>query len=554
MPDPAAAEVVFDGLAADFFSVWFRFHPDLACEAGMTTVGPPLPPQSDDDLAALAAWLESLVVALEEIDFAALDPVRRIDLELMFAAARVEHRELHLRDWRRRDPVRFLPTGEVYRLTLAPPRDLRGTLLRLLEAMPQYLRLAAAQLIPAAPLIAPEMVQAGIAEAEKGRCYLRELASSPWLRKHCHGWGQLELIADDACSALAGFADMLRAEVAPRAAGVLGCGADHLRFLLRHRHFIDCDPAALAPSLDRALDETDGLLGDLCASLGIATAEASRWLDAVAVDGRTRIESYHVECERLHAMLRDKGIVTLPRVPLHVCERPDCPRPQRLAADYVASWGDECNGTLFLASRDWTPIPDAGAELGGGSAPDALARVRGRCLSRTWGGAHLIAFAGGEAARRLPRRLASGSSLSGGWDLYLRERLAAGDGFGASAAERLHGLLHRRDLIQLARLHLALHSGQLGASEVGARLEAQGMDRDRLIRLARAPGDAIAAVLGWRMIWEARRLLERRQGAGFSERGFHDSLVGQGPIPLPLVLRYGLGVDLWHEVRGAVLG
>jgi uncharacterized protein (DUF885 family) len=542
MSDAAA---VFDGLAADFFSVWFRFHPDLACEAGVPGFDQLLPAQSDDELAALAGWLESLIVALEEIDYAGLDRTRRIDLELMFAIARVEHQELHQRNWRRCDPLRFLPTGEIYRLTLAPPRDLREALVQLLGGLPQHLRLAEAQLAPAAPTIAPEMAQAAIDEAEKGRCYLRELARSAWLRKHCHGWNQIDLLADEACTALAGFAEMLRAEVAPNAAGALGCGPRHLRFLLRHRHFLDVEPEAAARVLDHSLEETERHLDDLCADLGIAPADAPQRLDAVAVDARTRLESYHVECERLHGTLRRSGMVTLPKAPLHISERPDCPRPQRFGADYVPGWDDDCSGTLFLASQD------PGAE----AAPDALARVRGRCLSRTWGGAHLIAFAGGQAARRVPRRVAGGSSLIRGWDLYLRGRLGAGEGYGASPEERLHGLLHRRALILSARVELGLHTGQLTAAEALGRLGACGAGEiSRLVRLAQAPGDALAGVLGWRMICEARRLLEHWQGSGFSERGFHDRLVGHGPIPLPLVLRHELGADFLDEVRAAVLG
>jgi uncharacterized protein (DUF885 family) len=537
------AAAVFDGLAADFFSVWFRFHPDLACEAGVGGYSQLLPAQSDDELAALAGWLESLIVALEELDFAALDRVRRIDLELMFAAARVEHQELHFRDWRRCDPLRFLPVGEIYRLTLAPPCDLRGALVQLLSGLPQYLTLAQSRLLLAGATVAPELAQAAIAEADKGRCYLRELARSTWLRRHCHGWNQIDFLADDACAALAGFADLLKLEIAPSAAGVLGCGAEHLRFLLRHRHFMDCDPTALGAVLDHAMEETDRRLGDLCEDLGIAREDAPQRLDAVAVDGRTRLESYHAECERLQRVLGRSGILTLPQVPLHVSERPDCPRPHRFGADYVAGWDDDLSGTLFLASQD------SGHE----AAPDALARVRGRCLSRTWGGAHLITFAGGEEARRLPRRLAYGSSLTRGWDLYLRERLASGDGFGASPEERLHGLLHRRALILSAQLDLGLHTGRLSGTEVSDRLVACGQDRSSLVRLAQAPGDAIAGVLGWRMITEARRLLEQWQGSGFSERAFHDRLVGHGPIPLPVVLRHELGTDFLGEVTGAVM-
>jgi hypothetical protein len=415
----------------------------------------------------------------------------------------------------------------------------------ILGGIPQHLRLAQTRLVESARLVAPELAAAAIGEAEKGRCYLRGLAHSPWLRKHCHGWSQLDSLTDEACMALAGFAEVLRQEVAPRAVGSLGCGAKHLRLLLRHRHFMDCEPMAGCVVLDRALEETEGHLDELCAELRIAPHEAPQRLDAVAVDGRTRLESYHVECERLHGTLKRTGLVTLPTAPLHISERPDCPRPHRFGADYVPACDDGCSGTLFLASQD------PGVE----AAPDALARVRGRCLSRTWGGAHLLTFAGGAVARRLPRRLAGGSSLTRGWDLYLRERLGAGAGYGASVEERLHGLLHRRALILTAQLDLALHSGQMVGAELRQRLAtAPGVDPARLVGLAQAPGDALAGVLGWRMIREARRLMEQWQGSGFSERAFHDRLVGHGPIPVAVILRHELGADFWDEVRGAVFG
>ena len=167
----------------------------------------------------------------------------------------------------------------------------------------------------------------------------------------------------------------------------------------------------------------------------------------------------------------------------------------------------------------------------------------------------LLTFAGGETARRPPQRLAAGSSLTRGWDLYLRERLGAGEGYGASPEERLHGLLHRRALILTAQLDLALHTGQIAGTELHRHLAADpGSDPARVVALAQAPGDALAGVLGWCMIREARRLMEQWQGSGFSERGFHDRLVSHGPIPVPLILRHEVGADFWDQVRGAVLG
>ena len=164
MSDEAAA---FDALAEEFFSVWFRYHPDVAAAAGVRGYEHLLPAQTDDELAALGAWLETLVVALEEIDYWLLDADRRIDLRLMFGAARVEHQELLERDWRHRDPLRFLPVAEIYHLTLQPPSHVREVLAVLLGAVPDYLRLALSHLRSMAELVSPVLVDAAIEEAER---------------------------------------------------------------------------------------------------------------------------------------------------------------------------------------------------------------------------------------------------------------------------------------------------------------------------------------------------------------------------------------------------
>ena len=106
------------------------------------------------------------------------------------ALAAVEHRELLERDWRHRDPLRFLPLAEIHRLTLRAPPSLRGDLLSLLGAVPAHLRLAITQLTPMAELIPPPLAAAAIRAADAGPGYLRELVRSRWLQAHCRGTGE----------------------------------------------------------------------------------------------------------------------------------------------------------------------------------------------------------------------------------------------------------------------------------------------------------------------------------------------------------------------------
>lgn len=529
------AGAAFDALAEEFFSVWFRYHADVAVDSGVRGFDRLLPAQSDDELAALGGWLETLVVALEELDYAALDVSRQIDLRLMFGAARVEHQELLERDWRHRDPLRYLPVGEIYRLTLQPPEDVRDALAALLGAVPEYLRLALSRLRPMAELIVPELAAAAVDETERGRCYLRELARSPWLRRQCHGWREIEILIDEACRALAAYAEALRGEIGERAAGRLGCGETHLRLLFQHRHFMDLDSERARGVLLEVLEQVAADLTRHCTQLGMSPDRGWQNLEGRSVEGAARLEACRRESEGLAAFLRREGLVSLPAAPLHLCERPACPRPLRCEADYVPDRKGGI-GTFFVS-----------AEAGGGEGGEPLALLRGRCLDRSWGGAHLLAFAAGEEGWRLPRRLCAGASLVGAWGLYLRERLAE-VGY-LTPDDQLYGLLHRHRSVSLALLDLDLHLGLVEGAEALARLEGiQGADRSDLVRLARQPGDALAGVLGWQALGQVRELLEQREGKGFIERAFHDRILSFGPVPLSLILEQEVGRQQWRQI------
>lgn len=520
MPESA----VFDALAREFFAVWFRYHPEAALAAGVGDYGSLPAPQSDDDHAALGGWLETLIVGLEELDHGALDPARRLDAELLFALAAVEHRTLLERDWRRRDPLRFLPLGELHRLTLLRPASLRDDLLALLLAIPAHLRLAMTQLTPMAELIPPPLVQAAIAVADAGPAYLRTLTRSRWLRMHCHGSGELESAAETAATALRHYVDSLGDTIAPRAAGPCGCGAGHLGFLLRHRHRLPIAPEAC-----------DGLLARLADTLDAAIA------DQAVTDPSVPRDRIGAECARQSELLRSAGIMTLPAAPLRVTGGPARPRPGT-AADTVG-WpppGEDGAGIDYVPDlvngRGTLYVADTLAE-----AEPAPSMMAGPCCTGLgWGGLHTLTFAGGMAARSLPRLLSGAVSLTRGWPLsLLGQAPLAGDG----AVCRL-----RHRAVTEARLELDLHLGRVDLAVARGRAAALG-DPDRILAaLIRSPGDALAAVLGWQLIDAARRWTVPEGGAAALRR-FHDGLLTRGPIPASAAL----AADLGEETVSALL-
>ncbi|WP_295390151.1 hypothetical protein [uncultured Thiodictyon sp.] len=458
MPDVAE----FDALTAEFYAVWLHYHPDLALQTGLPVTGRLLPPQGDDDLAALRGWLEELLLGLEALDFSALDADRQLDWELLAGAARVEHRELGEGDWRHLDPQRYLPAAVLAWLAWGPAEDLGDawgdTLARLLRELPEHLRRAQARLRTAADCLAPPLLRVAAAEVQGMRSALRELARHPWWQRYAQGRPESDVLQAGADAALAGYRHCLTQDLAPRARGALGCGGAHLSARLRGLHFIDCELA-------------DGE-GDSAAAPGYA------------------------------AIVR-----ALEHAELALADPPSRPEPVARPAQRFA---DGCGGRHHFAVTD-----------------PAL-------------------------AHRLPRRLANDASLAMGWHLYLGHRLA-----GVCPGAR-PGLAAERERLLLARLDLDLHTGRIACDGALARLRHHGLAGAaadaRLAQLARHPGEALAGVLGWQLLEQAREHHAVGAGAGDAERDFHDRLVAQGAIPLPLVLRYGLGPNLWQEARIGVLG
>ena len=530
MPDPASD---FDALAEEFYAVWFRYRPDLALTVGVPGYGFLLPAQDDDEVDVLASWLESLLLGLDEVDCRALDPDRRLDYALMAGSARLEHRELRDLDWRRRDPLRFLPLGEIYRLTLEPTEALGDWLARLLSQVPEYLRHAQGQLREAVGSLAPGLVRAAAREAEEGRCYLRDLVRGPWLRGRCQGLNELESLAELACDALVGFRDLLVGEILPQATGSLGCGASHLALRLAELHFLQVDGARAGDALERAITGVEEAIRG-CPPVSPSEAAPDR-LEGVKAQPAVSASEYQSLCDGLRREIQTSGLVSLPREPLGVDIRPPCPGLERFVVSYRA-W-DTGAGTLYL-----TPG-------GPGDAAGYRESLRDACLAAGWGGAHLLAFAHRPRAGRMPRRLANAQSLSLGWHLYLDRAFSMRPE--ADPGRRIACLERQRERLFLARLDLDLHRGLVDENGALARLAAIGqagpMADAQLADIARAPGDALAGALGWLLLEAAREEWGGCEGGAPSPRDFHNALLSQGTVPLPLVLGSVFGEDLWRR-------
>jgi len=165
---------------------------------------------------------------------------------------------------------------------------------------------------------------------------------------------------------------------------------------------------------------------------------------------------------------------------------------------------------------------------------------------------HLLESDGLPGCSGLARRLNRSAGLRQGWGIYLRHLLVR-DAELASPQREAALLLHNLGQFRSALLDVDLHDGELGYEDALARVcEIPGVGPERahfeLIQICREPGEALAGAMGGLLIESARRRLEPELG----RREFHDRLLRQGPVALPLVLRMEFGASLWQELAAEV--
>jgi len=531
----------FDALVEEFYPVWFRYHPDAALALGVPGYQGRLPAAGDDDQSALGGWLENLVVALGEIDAPALDPERRLDYRLLLESAQLEYQQMLLRDWRHLDPTRFLPVEEIYQLTLHPPEGLREVLLNLLRTVPAHLLQARGRLAELPQLVAPQMVRVAMEEAEAAVGYLRALVDSSWLRQRCHDCSEVVSACNEAIIAIHGYVDHLRADVAPKARGRLGCGGVQFRCLMERRHLVEIPLEGLRTYLEAAYRDTLRLLEEKARAMGIAPAPDQVFAHlqrGEVYSGERRLEVYREEAGRLRDFVRLHRFVTLSDQPFRIVERPACPRPGQCDNGYMQT-ADHSSGVFFISgwsaaeSRDGEPRP----------------LIRSHCISQGWLGAHLLHFSGDEEERSLPRRLAPAAAFGTAWDLYIRQFLLGVEYW--DGEDRLVQLLYQLKALRLAMLDMDLNLGRIEGPRALERIAELEPDPTRALRqlvaLARHPGDAMAGAVGWLLLHQTRELLQREEG--FDPGEFHDRLLSQGPVPPALLIPHLFGEALWRGVQ-----
>ena len=545
-----SANRAFDQLLQEFYHAWFRFHPEEAASVGLEEYAGLLRSYDDDDIGALISLNQSMHSALDELDEDELDEDRYIDYQLMKSAVSVECHDLQELDWRYRNPLAYVPVQAVYQLLIHPVPDVQKAIKHRLQAIPEYLRGARTLLSLMPERVVPVWLQSAIEQCETGAGFVRNLGRHPLISEKFTNPARLQSLFDDASHALEEFAHFLQQDMAHKAAGDFAVGEDRFNRLLVENHFFDVDAKEMLAFGEKLFAETESELKAQAESME-SGADISALLEKIRKkhpEPERLLDTYRQRMREAHKWLQKHDLVTLPeKEALHIQETPGFLKPLIPFAAYEPPLpADNKQRGLYYVTT-----PDDEALL----AEHNQYSIDLTSVHESYPGHHLqFVTANIHHADNMTRSVHASASLYEGWALYC-EDLMEEQGF---LNRKEHRFIMLRDRLWRALrviIDVRIHTQGLSMEDASKLMvEKLGFDQQsadaELAWYSTAPTVPLCYASGYELIKAVRE--HQQQQRDFELKAFHDALLKQGSIALPLVIRRAFGEDAWNYARGKV--
>jgi uncharacterized protein (DUF885 family) len=544
---PYSVDKLFDDLQHEYYHAWLRFHPETAVDVCVPAYAGHLKTYDDDDIGALVALDQKLLSALDELDHTELDENRRVDFNILCCAADIELHSLQESDWRYRNPLAFVPVRAVYQLLIHPVTDVQKAIKHRLQHIPEYLRGARSLLSQASDRVAPVWLDSAISECHAGSAFIRNLGRHPLITEKFTNPARLQPLYDGAAHALDEFACYLERDVSPHASGDFAVGVTGFNRLLNEKHFLEIEADAVLAFGERLFERTDRELRQLAMAMqGNDDIEALlQKIHDHRPDSVQLLDAYRKRIRDVHHWLIDKDIVTIPSsqslhiqqtpkflqplIPFAAYEPPMACKTDQQGLYYVTTSGDgEQQGEHNSFSIDLT------------------------CIHEAFPGHHLqFVTANQHQGNNITRSVHTSASMYEGWALYC-EHMVLEQGFLDSDE---HRFIMLRDILWRALrviIDVKIHTAGMSVADAVALLVdrlglAPSKAEAELAWYTNAPATPLCYAVGYELIIAVREFEQRK--AGFSLKSFHDALLAQGSIALPLVIKQAFGEDAWRYAR-----
>ena len=541
---------LFKELQQQYFQAWFRFHPEEAVDVGVAAHAGELRSYDDDDIGALKALNQKLVCALDEMSIDDLDDSARIDYKILKGAAEIELHELEERDWRFRNPSEFIPLNAIYQLLIQPVDNVHRAIKHRLMQYPDYLRGAKVFLSQSADRVVPVWLESAIQQCHSGSGFIRTLGRHPLVTHQFTNPARLQPLLDDAANALEGFAGFLEKEILPHAAGDFSCGVNHFNRLLNERHFLETSAQEVLTFGERIFNETkQALLEQTRLMQGNEDVEAL-WIKIVSQhpQGDQLLDVYRNSMKQAFQWWSDSGLISMPKKQsLKVQETPEFMRQLIPFAAYKppSPTDPEQHGLYYVT----TTSDEASLSQHNRFSIDLT------CVHEAFPGHHLqFVTEHQQQSLNYTRLVNASASMYEGWALYA-EDIAIENG---QLDKDEHRFVMLRDRLWRALrviIDVKIHTQKLNLGQAIDLMVAElGFSRSQaeaeLNWYSSSPTVPLCYATGRELILQARN---EQVGEKDSDLlAFHDTLLAQGSIALPLVIQNAFGESAWQKVHAAV--
>lgn len=535
-PPDGGGRAELTDLVGTYLDDRFALDPVRATIAGVHDHDHRLGDLSADGFAERQGFVATWLGRFDAVDPVGLAPAAEIDRDLLLADLRAEQALLAFERWRRQPGLYsdLITRGAYYTLIREerPPAERLAAIAERLAQAPAALDAARTNLDPG--LVPPVWVEIAIETARAGASFVRSLPAFT-------SEGSLPALGTAATIAareLDAYADWLRRDLLPGAAGSFAIGPELFDVLLGDRDLVPYDHRTLGRFGDELYRETESQLVAAARALGDDDWRASvaRLRDDHPAE-EDLVAAYRAEMERSREASVVTGLATFPEgESLEVEPMPEFSRFTYPYAAYVGPGPFERS----RHGRFWVTLPAAD------DAPEIRReRLRGHprqgigviACHEGYPGHHLqlaVAASGGRAARKAVRS----NLFIEGWGLYVEELMTE---LGHLAGPETR-LLRLKDLLWRAarvRVDIGLATGDLSFDQAVALLvEGPRLERPNAIgevrRYTLDPGQPSSYALGRAAILDLR---DRAKRAGWGMREFHDRLLATGSLPPALAAR-----------------
>ncbi|MDP9271115.1 MAG: DUF885 domain-containing protein [Chloroflexota bacterium] len=536
------ADARFERAIERWFRDRLRLEPTLATFVGIHDHDGLLPSASRESIDERVAFWRASVAEMDRFDPHDLTPSHALDRDLLVHEARLELHELtERRTWAGRSNATDLIGDALFPLLtrdFAPIDERLERIADRLSAAPALLDETRHRLTDPVPL----WIEVDLEGAEALPDFIDTILTSARAERSAPlVLARLERAAATAKAALAEHADWLRTDVLPAAHADWRAGAEQFEEIVRLRELMADGDEILAVG-DEILADEKAARDALCAEID-PTASLEEVADLVKNDHPATfgeaLEAYRRTMADARTFVVEHELATLPADDrLVVIETPAYLRHVIPFAAYYDPPRFDANptGTYIV-----TPPSEAGM-----MREHNYASIANTSVHEAYPGHHLQMSAAITNPSLVRLVSYSAAEFSEGWAFYC-ERMMKEHGFANAPIQEY--IVHTDAIWRATRiiLDVKLHRGEIGFDEaIDFLVEQTGFERPAALaevkRYTSTPTYQLSYLFGRHLIDHLKADVQRAQGADFSLRSFHDTLIYGGTMPVSFARRLFAGL------------